>query len=87
MALSLTDPRRQDAEPASYLARVSDRATSITRSPEPASADAEVSSTTRDWKACVIGGIPLERLPDVRASGDDDAVRHLIDATSLRTRA
>lgn len=31
--------------------------------PEPT--DAEVSTTTQDWKACVIGGVPLERLPKV----------------------
>jgi DNA-binding HxlR family transcriptional regulator len=83
VALSLTDSRRQDAQPVTYLARISARATSIDRSPEPEHTDAEVSATTKDWKACVIGGVPLERLPNVRVSGSDDAVQQLIAATSL----
>ncbi len=83
VALALTDTRRQDAQPVTYVARMTARATTIDRSLEPQPTDAEVSATTRDWKACVIGGVPLERLPDVRVSGDGDAVRELIDATSL----
>lgn len=83
VALSLTDSRRQDAQPVTYLARMSARATSIERSLEPEPTDAEVSATTKDWKACVIGGVSLERLPNVRVSGSDDAVRQLIHATSL----
>ena len=82
VALSLTDSRRRNAQPVTYLAQMSDRGTSITRSLEPEPADAEVSATTKEWKACVIGGVPLERLPNVRVSGNDDAVRRLIDATS-----
>lgn len=82
VALSLTDSRRQNAQPVTYLARMSDRATSIARSLEPAPTDAEVSATTKEWKACVIGGVPLERLPNVRVSGSDDVVGRLIDATS-----
>jgi DNA-binding HxlR family transcriptional regulator len=83
VALSLTDSRRQDAQPVTYLARISARAVSIDRSLEPERPDAEVSATTRDWKACVIGGVPLDRLPDVSVSGSDDAVQQLIEATSL----
>ena len=83
VALSLTDSRRHEAPPVTYLARMSARATSVGRSLEPQRTDAEVSATTKDWKACLIGGVPLERLPNVRVSGSDDAVRQLIDATSL----
>jgi hypothetical protein len=42
-----------------------------------------MSATTKDWKACVIGGVPLERLPNIHVSGSDDAVQQLIAATSL----
>ena len=83
VALILTDSRRQDAEPVTYLARMSPRATTIDRSVEPGSTDAEISATTHDWKACVIGGVPLKELPDVHVSGSDHTVRRLIDATSL----
>lgn len=83
VALALTDSRRGDAEPVSYLARISTHGTSIHRAPELPPVDAEVSATTRDWKACVIGGVPLEQLPRVRMSGSEDAVRRLVDATSL----
>lgn len=85
VALILTDSRRQDAEAVTYLARMSTHCTSIERSPEPQQTDAEVSATTRDWKACVIGGVPLEQLPDIRVSGSADVVQQLIDATSLKT--
>lgn len=84
VALSLTDSRRQDAEPVTYVARMSIQTTSIDRLLESQHTDAEVSATTQDWKACVIGGVPLERLSNVRVSGSDDAVRQLIDATSLK---
>ena len=84
VALSLTDSRRQDAEPVTYLAWMSQQTTSIDRLPEPHHTDAEVSATTQDWKACLIGGVPLERLSNVRVSGSDAAVRQLIDATSLK---
>lgn len=84
VALLLTDSRRKDgAQPVTYLARLSARGTTIDRSPEPDATDAEVSATTHDWKACVIGGVPLERLPGVRVSGSDDVVRQLVAATSL----
>lgn len=84
VAISLTDSRRQDAGPATYLARMSRQTTSIDRSLDPDHADAEISATSQDWKACVIGGVPLERLPNVRVSGSGAAVRQLIEATSLK---
>ncbi|MGC0251580.1 winged helix-turn-helix transcriptional regulator [Pseudactinotalea sp. Z1748] len=83
VALVLTDSRRPDARPVTYVARMTARATTIERSPEPQRTDAQASATTRDWRACVIGGAPLEELPDVRVSGDESAVRELIVATSL----
>lgn len=82
--LHLADSRREGAEPVTYLARMSADGTSIVRTPEPGPTDATVSATTADWKACVIGGVPLDDLPGVRTSGDDDAVRRLVAATSLR---
>lgn len=83
VALSLTDSRRLDAQPVSYLARMSAQATTIDRSLEPEPTDARVWATTQDWKACVIGGAALERLPNVHVSGSHDTVRQLINATSL----
>lgn len=83
VALILTDSRHQDAEPVTYLARMSAQATTVTRSLEPGPTDAEVSATTHDWKACVIGGAALERLTNVLVSGSDDTVRQLVNATSL----
>jgi DNA-binding HxlR family transcriptional regulator len=83
VALILTDSRRQDAQPVTYLARMSAQATTIDRSLEPEPTDAAVSATTQDWKACVIGGVPLQSLPNVRVSGSDATVRQLINATSL----
>lgn len=86
VALRLTDSRRQDAEPVTYVARMSERSTSIDRLLEPQQPDAEVAATTKDWKACVIGGVPLELLPNIRISGTHDAVRQLISATGgIRT--
>lgn len=83
VALHLTDSRVDAAEPVTYLATISDRSTSIERASDAAPAAAEASATTRDWKACVIGGVPLERLAGVAVAGDDDAVRALVEATSL----
>jgi DNA-binding HxlR family transcriptional regulator len=83
VSLTLIDSRRQDAEPVTYLARMSARATTIERALEPKPTEAELVASTQDWKACLIGGVPLERLPDVGVSGSVDTVRHLINATSL----
>ena len=83
VALILTDSRRNNAQPVTYLARMSKQRTTIDRSPEPERVDAEVSATTRDWKACVIGSVPLEHLPDIDVSGSADVVQQLINATAL----
>lgn len=81
--LILTDSRRQVVEPVSYLARMTATATTVDRPLEPEPTNAEVTATTGDWKACIIGGVPLEQLTKVRISGDHDTVRSLIQATSL----
>ncbi len=81
--LILTDSRRWDAQPVSYLARMTATTTTIDRSLEPEPTNAEVSATTQDWKACVVGGVPMEQLTKVRIFGNDDTVRELIQATSL----
>ncbi|MBI9113465.1 winged helix-turn-helix transcriptional regulator [Sanguibacter suaedae] len=86
VALHLTDSRRPGAEPVTYLARLTDDATTVVRSPDPGPVDAEAWATTTDWKACIIGGAPLEGLPDVRTTGSPAAVRRLIDATCLQVR-
>ena len=83
VALVLTDSRRLDAQPVTYLARMSAQATAVERSLEPEPTSAEVSASTRDWKALVIGGVPLDLLPNVRVSGSNTTVRQLITATSL----
>lgn len=83
VALILTDSRRKDAQPVTYLARMSKQRTTINRLPEPGRVDAEVSATTRDWKACVIGSVPPEQLPGIDVSGSADVVQQLINATAL----
>lgn len=82
--LRLTDSRRTGAEPVTYLARMTVEATTVERTHEPGPTDAQVSATTADWKACLLGGVPLEELPAVGVTGSDDAVRRLIEATALR---
>lgn len=87
VVLHLTDSRRDDTEPVTYLATLSDGETRVERSPEPPAADAQVHATTRAWQACVIGGVALDDLADVAVTGDADAVRRLVAATSLRRPA
>lgn len=83
VSLTLTDSRRDEAEPVGYLAVMSEVGTTVDRAPEPGGTDARVEATTRDWKACVIGGIPLEKLADVRVEGDQEVVERLVRAVSL----
>lgn len=83
VALALTDSRRAGAEPVGYLAVISAAGTTVERTPEPGETDAAVSATTRDWKACIIGGAPLETLASIRIEGDAEAVAQLVRAVSL----
>ncbi|MCC2591854.1 helix-turn-helix transcriptional regulator [Tessaracoccus sp. OS52] len=82
--LSLTDSRRDDADPVTYLARMSARETTVVRAAEPDAADAGVSATTRDWKSCIIGGIPPWEQGAVAVSGEADVVEQLWRATRLQ---
>lgn len=84
IAVHLTDSRREGAEPVTYLAGIGRGATTIERAPEAGPVDAEVSSTTRAWKSCIIGGVPFEDLPEAEVTGDRRAVDDLVAATSLR---
>lgn len=85
VALILTDSRRRDAQPVTYLATMSQQATILERVLEPRSTVAEIAASTQDWKSCVIGSLPAEQLPTVRLSGSHEAIQQLIDATSLRS--
>src|SRR5664279_377462 len=62
VALALLDSRYEGSEPVCYLARLNADSTSIDRVPEPGRADAGVAASTRDSKACIIGGAPLDLL-------------------------
>lgn len=81
--LFLADSRIEESEPASYSALVSQQGTTIEKAPTPGSADAEVHATTAEWKACIIGGMALGEMPDIRVIGSALAVDSLIRATNL----
>jgi DNA-binding HxlR family transcriptional regulator len=87
VSLHLTDSRRDGAEPVAYLAHVSTGATTIEKRWEPPDrVDAEIVATTRDWKACIIGGVGLHALDKVLVTGDEEAAQALVSATSLSPR-
>lgn len=81
--LHLTDSRLPSAEPVSYVARVTPTHTTIERSYDPGSTDAEVSATTADWKACVLGGASVADRPKLRCTGSEGAIQSLLRATRL----
>lgn len=86
IGLTLTDTRRADSAATRYVAQLSASQTSIERSDRTNTTDAtdaEVIATTRSWKACVIGGAPLDGAPDIHVTGALDAVRALVAATSI----
>ena len=84
VSLHLTDSRREDAAPVTYVAHLSTGETSIEKCLEPqARVDAQITTTTKDWKACVIGGVGLEAVADIIVTGDRDAAKALLRATSL----
>ncbi|NLE78423.1 MAG: helix-turn-helix transcriptional regulator [Rhodococcus sp.] len=83
VAVHLVDSRRGNVDPVAYVARIAQHGTDIRRSMDPTSVDAEISATTNDWKACIIGGVDVEQLPDIHVSGNHAAARNLIAATSL----
>ncbi len=81
--LHLIDSRLAETEPDSYTARVTREGTAIEKSPAPGPADAEVTATTADWKACIIGGASITELPEVQTRGSDMAINALLRATRL----
>lgn len=85
VSLHLTDSRREDAEPVAYLAHLSTDASTIEKWWEPHDqVDAEIAATTKDWKACVIGGVDLRALDTITVTGDEEAAQALLSATSLQ---
>ncbi|GAA1643399.1 winged helix-turn-helix transcriptional regulator [Actinoplanes couchii] len=82
-SLTLTDSRQETVDPVHYRAIMTSDATTIERVPEPARADATITASTRDWKACVIGGTPLSQLPGITITGDRGTAELLITATAL----
>jgi len=83
VSLALMDSRHEESQPVCYLARLNTDATTIDRVLEPGRVDAGVAASTRDWKACIIGGMPLGLLPGVCVTGDIGAAEQLVAATSL----
>ncbi len=81
--LFLTDSRIKTANPVSYTAVLTQDATTIKKNPLPQPADAEVHATTAAWKACIIGGAKLNRIPSIRIHGNTRVVEDLIHATHL----
>jgi len=84
VSLALTDSRQEGFPAVHYLAVMTAEATVIDRVLEPRRAEAIVAASTRDWKRCLIGGVPLAALPDVAVTGDTAAAERLVVATSLR---
>lgn len=85
VALKLTDSRMTEREPVEYLATLTVRATSIEKTVPPDGVDATISSTTRTWKALIIGGVALETCTDITINGNAAAVNALLDTCSLKT--
>ncbi|MFI5937834.1 winged helix-turn-helix transcriptional regulator [Actinoplanes sp. NPDC051494] len=85
VSLTLSDSRQEAPAPVHYQAVMTADATVIHRVAEPGRADAGVAASTRDWKACVIGGTPLTQLPGISVTGDGAIVELLVAATSLRS--
>ena len=82
--LRLTDSRLEDADPVTYLAHLSTDATNIEKRPEPCDrVDAQITATTKDWKACIIGGVELDAMANIVVTGDNEAAKALLKATSL----
>ncbi|MDE0572287.1 helix-turn-helix transcriptional regulator [Demequina sp. B12] len=83
VALTLEDSRLVDAPAVTYLATVSAEGTTVEREAEPGPVDAEIHATTAEWKACVIGGAPVESRPGTRVVGRADAAETVLLGTRL----
>ena len=83
VALTLTDSRTAGRAPVQYLATLTGQGTSIVKGAAADAVDAQAGSTTRVWKALVIGGAPLEGA-DIAITGNAEAVQDLLHATMLQ---
>lgn len=83
IALKLRDSRLEDPEPVDYLATLTPTGSTITKSPAANDVDAEISATTRAWKAITIGGSPVEDNEAIEITGNRAAVQALVDSTRL----
>lgn len=83
VALGLTDSRHPDRDRVDYIATMTILGTTVTKGVATGPVAAEVYATTRAWKSCVIGGVPLADAPDVAIVGDPAAARSLLNATRL----
>ena len=83
VSLKLVDSRLTGREPVEYLATMTATGTTITKITAVDTVDAAVNSTTRAWKAVIIAGAPLESEGDIAVTGNQDAIRMLVDATKL----
>ena len=84
VALNLSDSRDSEREPVEYLATMTTTGSTVTKTTGVVGAvDAVVNSTTRAWKAVIIGGASLESEDDIAITGHQHAVQMLVDATKL----
>ncbi|MBG6240214.1 DNA-binding HxlR family transcriptional regulator [Mycetocola sp. CAN_C7] len=83
VALKLSDSRDCGREPVEYLATMTTTGSTVTKTTVVGAVDAVVNSTTRAWKAVIIGGASLESEDDIVVIGNQDAVQILVDATKL----
>lgn len=83
VALELVDSRTEaEVAPVRYLAEISPAGTTVIKEHQPLECNAEVTATTRAWKACVLGGLPLSH-GEVKVTGDVGAAEALLTATRL----
>ncbi len=83
VTLKLIDSRSTDREPVEYLAAMTAHGSTITKTITTNVADAEVRSTTRAWKAVIIGGASVEDVEGITVTGHPGAVQVLVDASKL----
>lgn len=82
--LKLSDSRIPDREPVEYLALMSAQRSTITKAVTRDVVDAEVSSTSRAWKAIIIGGGSLTGDSEaITITGHGSAVEALVATTKL----
>lgn len=84
VGIRLKDSRLTDRASVEYLASLTREATVIQKAAASGDVDAVVSSSTRAWKALVIGGEALGSQTDITVDGDRHAVLRLLDATRLQ---